>query len=226
MSETATAPPSARGYRSSADVRAPSISRRYQRARRAIDVVTALVTLPVAVIVAGIAAAVFQCTSPGPVLFRQRRGGYRGRELVILKLRTMDRSTSGDRVSDGAETLTSIDDPRVNSVARWLRRHHIDELPQLWHVITGEMAIIGPRPVPAGVVKRMSALTPDYARRLTVRPGLTGLAQVRMDYNDDVRGELQKLEYDLYYCDNMSPRLDFEIIVETVRAVVKGVGGR
>jgi lipopolysaccharide/colanic/teichoic acid biosynthesis glycosyltransferase len=201
------------------------MTNRYAWVRRVTDTLVVIVALPIALPLLVATIVAIQLSSPGPVLFRQRRGGYRNEEFTMVKLRTMPLE-SRCRLSDGTEALTAEDDARTTATARWIRRHRLDELPQLWHVLTGEMALIGPRPVPAGVSRRMNATDPQYARRTIVRPGLTGLAQVRLGYTDNMEGEKQKLEYDLTYIDGMSPALDLRIIAATVRTVVRGTGGR
>lgn len=203
----------------------------YLNVRRVVDVAAVLVAIPIVIPAIALTALVIRSVSPGPVFFRQRRPGFEGREFELIKLRTM--STNAHLPmravvvpSDGTEPMTSIEDERTTRVTRWVRRHRLDELPQLWHVLTGEMGLIGPRPVPAGIAASMAAIAPEYARRLMMRPGLTGLAQVRLGYTDDFEGEQRKLAYDLTYLDTVSPSLDLEILAATVRVVLCGTGGR
>src|SRR5687768_2140263 len=204
----------------------------YLKVRRVVDVAAVLVASPIVIPAIALTALVIRRVSPGPVFFRQRRPGYHGCEFELIKLRTMSSMSHADasnaRVerSDGNEELTTIEDARTTPITRWIRRHRLDELPQLWHVLTGEMGLIGPRPVPAGIAATMAAIAPDYARRLMVRPGLTGLAQVRLGYTDDIEGEQRKLAYDLTYLDTVSPILDLKILAATVRVVLHGTGGR
>jgi lipopolysaccharide/colanic/teichoic acid biosynthesis glycosyltransferase len=207
---------------------------RYRQARRVIDLLVALLALPLVLPLLGAVIVAIQFSSPGPVLFRQRRGGLDGMEFTMVKLRTMSRIARAEfepRVSravtsDGTEEPTRDGDARTTAVTRWVRRHRLDELPQLWHVLTGEMGLIGPRPTPAGQMYAIEKECPEYRERRAVRPGLTGLAQVRLGYTDELEGEYRKLQYDLRYIEGMSPALDLRILIATVRTVVEGTGGR
>lgn len=157
-------------------------------------------------------ALLVRTTSPGPALYVQERVGRRGRPFRMRKFRTM---TVG---SDAVTTRLHRDDPRITPVGRWLRRFSLDELPQLWHVLTGEMSLIGPRPALPRLVERLS---PEERRRLEMRPGLTGWAQVQG------RNELswaERVALDLWYVDHWSLRLDGEILLRTVGVVLRGAG--
>jgi lipopolysaccharide/colanic/teichoic acid biosynthesis glycosyltransferase len=146
-----------------------------------------------------------------PVLFRQRRPGLRGRPFLILKFRTMtpDRGTEGELLPD-RERLTPL--------GRWLRRWSLDELPELWNVLRGDMSLVGPRPLLMDYLERY---TPEQAQRHQVRPGITGWAQVR---GRNALNWEEKLRHDLWYVDNMSPAVDLKILAATVRTVVRGEG--
>jgi lipopolysaccharide/colanic/teichoic acid biosynthesis glycosyltransferase len=160
----------------------------------------------------------------GPVLFRQVRVGRRGREFVMLKFRTMvdgaaDRLSSVEHLNETDGALFKIrSDPRVTRGGRFLRRHSLDELPQLWNVFRGQMSIVGPRPpLPSEVAGYGTAAH----RRLLVKPGISGLWQV------SGRSELswdESIRLDLYYVENWSPALDAQILFRTVGAVVRGRG--
>jgi lipopolysaccharide/colanic/teichoic acid biosynthesis glycosyltransferase len=192
----------------------------YARAKRTIDVAGVLVSLPVLLPLGALVAALIKLDSPGPVLFRQPRMGYRGEVFTILKFRTMycDR-TGGGHFTDG-------DDPRVTRLGRWLRRCRIDELPQVVNVLKGEMSWIGPRPEALPLSDWYEKEIPFYCYRHIVRPGITGWAQVQQGYAARIKAVTHKLHYDFYYIKNFSPWLDLLIAAKTVRTVLSGFGAR
>ncbi len=155
-------------------------------------------------------------TSPGPVIYRQRRVGLGGREFTLWKLRTMSVDAEGDK-----EQLASRNDPRITKVGKFLRSLRLDELPQLWNVMRGSMSLVGPRPERPGFVSRFLDEVPGYATRFTISPGLTGLAQVNGDYHTNAEN---KLRYDLAYLANWSLWLDVAILLRTVRIVLTSRG--
>ena len=162
-------------------------------------------------------------TSPGPVIFRQARAGLNGDTFAVTEFRTMYLDAEG-RLSDLLEKnetdglLFKIeDDPRITPVGRWLRRFSLDELPQLWNVLRGDMSLVGPRPLPVDG----EAFSGNERRRLLVKPGMTGLGQVsgrsELSWDETVR-------LDLYYVDNWSPSLDILILFRTLKAVLRRDG--
>jgi len=180
--------------------------------RRVFDVLASALGLGVTSPVLGAAALAIKLEDGGPVLYRQRRVGQGGVEFELLKLRTMvvgaERQGAGWAVNEG--------DARITCVGRLLRRLSIDELPQLWNVLRGEMSIIGPRPTLAYQVERY---TPHQRRRLEVKPGLTGWAQV------NGRARLpwpERIELDVWYVEHRSPALDLKIMLRTPLALVSG----
>jgi lipopolysaccharide/colanic/teichoic acid biosynthesis glycosyltransferase len=180
--------------------------------RRLSDVVGAALGLVVCSPVLGAAAVAIKLEDRGPVLYRQRRVGRHGREFELLKLRTMvvgaERQGAGYAVDRG--------DPRITRVGRVLRRLSLDELPQLWNVVRGEMSLVGPRPTLAYQVERY---TPRQRRRLEVRPGITGWAQVHG------RASLpwdERIELDVWYVEHRSAWLDLKILARTPRALFSG----
>ena len=179
---------------------------------RAADVAVAGFGLLVTAPVIGIAAAAVKLSDGGPVLYRQERVGKDGVPFELLKLRTMVVGAE----SMGAGAAVDRDDPRITGVGELLRRTSIDELPQLWNVIRGEMSVIGPRPTLAYQVERY---TPHQRRRLEVRPGLTGWAQVhgraRLPWS-------KRIELDLWYVEHRSPALDLKILLRTPLALFGG----
>jgi exopolysaccharide biosynthesis polyprenyl glycosylphosphotransferase len=169
-------------------------------------------------IVAGLA---IKATSPGPILYNQQRVGMNGKVFTIHKFRSM---RADAEATTGAVWATPGRDPRVTRVGAFLRRSRIDELPQLWNVLRGDMSLVGPRPERPEFVSQLTEQIPFYGQRHAVRPGLTGWAQVRYAYGASVEDAMEKLQYDLYYIKNRSIALDVYIIVETLKTVVTRSG--
>jgi len=179
--------------------------------KRLLDVVVAL-GLGLAVVVGGAVAAVAILLESGrPVFYSQLRQGRGGRLFRLTKFRTMRR----DAEADGPQ-WSPENDPRITRVGRVLRRTHLDELPNLWAVLRGEMSMVGPRPERPEFIEALERELPLYRARLTVAPGLTGWAQVNTEYGDSVEGAATKLEYDLYYVRHRSLWFDLDILVRTV----------
>lgn len=155
-----------------------------------------------------------------PILFVQERTGRHGRAFRMFKFRSMHVSRKPD------STLTTEGDTRLTGVGRSLRKHRLDEIPQILNVLKGEMSIIGPRPEPRFLSSDLERHIPGYSRRRCVRPGLTGLAQIKQGYADGIEETALKLEFDLLYITNASLRLDLEIILGTVSTVLTGSGSR
>jgi lipopolysaccharide/colanic/teichoic acid biosynthesis glycosyltransferase len=179
---------------------------------RGLDVLGASLGLALASPALALGALAIKLEDRGPVLYRQRRVGQDGREFELLKLRTM--VVGADR--QGAGWAVNRGDPRITRVGRVLRRLSVDELPQLWNVVRGEMSLIGPRPTLAYQVEQY---TPRQRTRLDVRPGITGWAQIHG------RASLpweERIELDVWYVENRSPRLDLRIVLRTPRALLGG----
>ncbi len=185
--------------------------------KRLLDVVLGalLAVLSLPLLAAGILAV--RLTSPGAALYRQVRIGRDRRPFTLLKLRTMrlDAEASGD------EVLAQAEDPRRTAAGALLRKTRLDEIPQLWNVLQGDMSLVGPRPERPGFVERYLAEVPGYAERFSLVPGLTGLAQVNGDYHSSPQN---KLRYELAYMGNWSLGLDFSILVRTVKIVLTSRG--
>ncbi|WP_221252540.1 TIGR03013 family XrtA/PEP-CTERM system glycosyltransferase [Desulfuromonas versatilis] len=160
--------------------------------------------------------------SPGPALFKQVRVGERNRHFNVLKFRTM---CNDAEKHTGAKWATE-NDPRITRVGGFLRKSRLDEIPQLFNVLRGDMSFVGPRPERPEFVERLSEKIPYYAKRHYMKPGVTGWAQVCYPYGASDKDSLEKLRYDLYYIKNYSLMLDFLIILETVKVVLYGRGGR
>jgi lipopolysaccharide/colanic/teichoic acid biosynthesis glycosyltransferase len=179
---------------------------------RAVDVVLAGLGLAVAVPGLAVSAAAVKLADGGPVLYRQQRVGKDGTGFELLKLRTMVVGAE----SQGSGAAVDRGDPRITRVGRVLRRLSIDELPQLWNVIRGDMSVIGPRPTLAYQVERY---TPRQRRRLEIKPGLTGWAQIhgraRLPWDE-------RIELDVWYVEHRSPRVDLKILARTPSALFSG----
>lgn len=160
--------------------------------------------------------------SPGPVFYRQTRIGLLGAPYVMWKFRSMRR----DAEEAGAARWAGAEDPRVTGIGRWMRRWRVDELPQLYNVLKGDMSLVGPRPERPAFVQELRSLIPYYDLRHTIRPGITGWAQVRFRYGASVEDAEVKLQYDLYYLKHLSLAFDLRIILHTIRVVLQGAGAR
>jgi sugar transferase (PEP-CTERM system associated) len=188
--------------------------------KRGIDILLAVVGLIIAAPVMAIVAPLVRLTSPGPALYSQRRVGKDGVIFTIHKFRSMRVDAEA---GTGAVWATS-GDPRVTRFGRFLRRTRLDELPQLWNVLIGDMSVVGPRPERPEFVADLTSQIPFYGQRHVVRPGVTGWAQIRHHYAGSVEDTLQKLQYDLYYIKHMSPAFDLLVVIETVKTVLVRAG--
>ncbi|MCI0547897.1 MAG: TIGR03013 family PEP-CTERM/XrtA system glycosyltransferase [Candidatus Rokubacteria bacterium] len=189
---------------------------RTETIKRGIDVLLSLVGLILAAPAMALIALAITLESPGPVLFRQARLGKSGREFILKKFRSMRK----DAEKDTGPVWAQPGDPRVTRVGAFLRRTRLDELPQLLNVLAGDMSFIGPRPERPEFVHRLRNEIPFYMERLSVRPGVTGWAQVSYEYGASVEDALEKLQYDLYYIKNLSLFLDLLILVKTIQVVL------
>jgi sugar transferase (PEP-CTERM system associated) len=196
-------------------------SRLLSMSKRLLDVVTTVVGLIVALPVMAVIALAIRLTSRGPVLYHQRRVGQHGRIFVVHKFRSMRPDAEA---ATGPVWAVKEGDQRVTPLGSLLRRTRLDELPQLWNVLRGDMSFVGPRPERPEFVGELTRQIPFYGQRHIVRPGLTGWAQVRYTYGASVEDALQKLQYDLFYIKNMSIALDLFIIFATVKTVLLGRG--
>lgn len=161
-------------------------------------------------------------TSPGPVLFRQKRVGLVGKTFDCYKFRTMRVGAE----SETGPTWANQDDPRITPIGRFLRRSRLDEIPQLWNVLKGDMNLVGPRPERPEFMDWLNSEILHYDLRHTVRPGLTGWAQIRYRYGSSIEDTKEKLCYDLFYVKNMSPGLDLLVLFHTMKIVLLGRGAR
>lgn len=190
--------------------------------KRVISVVISLVALSVALPIMLLIALAIRLDSDGPILFRQERVGKDGKTFRLVKFRSM--CVDSDR--DGVSRPAQKDDDRFTRVGRWLRRGHLDELPQLFNILKGDMYFVGPRPFVPDQEKECVANIPFYHQRWRVKPGATGWAQINRGYCATIEENAEKLGYDLYYIKNMSIGLDLLIVFHTVKTMLLGRGSR
>lgn len=190
--------------------------------KRIFDVVSALVLIVVSAPIMVLAALVIKLDSRGPVFYRQERLGQDGRPFMVTKFRSM----GTDAEKDGRPRWATVHDDRVTRVGNIMRKTRIDELPQLFNVLKGDISMVGPRPERAYFVDQLTQQIPFFAVRHSVKPGVTGWAQVRYQYGATVEDSIEKLQFDLYYVKNHSLFLDLMILFETVAVVVTGKGAR
>ena len=184
----------------------------YDRIKRGMDVVAALVGIVLCTpLLLGCAAWVW-FVDGGPVLYYQWRVGRHGWLFRLFKLRTM----SCDAERDGRARFAKSGDPRILRGCQWIRRSHIDELPQLWNILAGQMSLVGPRPERPEMFERLKRAIPKLERRLIGKPGLTGLAQIRNGYTNDIAGARKKLAYDLRYLRRRSLITEFRLVLATI----------
>ena len=167
------------------------------------------------------AAIAIKLQDGGPIFYSQERIGLYGKPFTVYKFRTM----RTDAEKFGAQWATK-DDPRITKIGKFLRKTRIDELPQLLCVIRGDMSMVGPRPERAVFISKLREEIPFYISRLKMKPGLTGWAQVRHHYDTSTEDVKIKLQYDMYYYENMSLLLDFQILVRTIYVVLTGKGAQ
>ena len=196
--------------------------RRFQEFKRSFDCITASVGLLLALPLLAFLGLLIKIVSPGPVFFKQSRVGKDGALFTLYKLRTMQVN---------AETETGAvwareNDPRLIPFGKGIRKMHLDEVPQLWNVLKGEMSLIGPRPERPEFVSQLKEAIPDYEKRLAVKPGLTGLAQVWHKYDETLQDVRKKVKYDLLYIKKMCLWVDLRIFAKTFVVVLTGRGAR
>ena len=190
--------------------------------KRASDIVASLVLLLTFAPIMVVVACMVRLDSRGPILFRQQRVGLNGKPFDVLKFRSMRE----DAEADGRPRWATLEDDRVTRIGRVMRMTRIDELPQIFNVLKGEMSLVGPRPERPYFVEQLTEKVPYYAIRHSVKPGVTGWAQVRYHYGATVEDAQEKLQYDLYYVKHNSLLLDLTILLETIAVVLTGKGAR
>jgi sugar transferase (PEP-CTERM system associated) len=190
--------------------------------KRLASIVVSIIGLVLCLPVLPFVALAIKLTSPGRLLYHQKRVGRNDIIFYCHKFRTM----RADAEVDIGPTWTGDQDPRITSVGRFLRRTRLDEIPQLWNVLKGDMSLVGPRPERPEFIEWLKQEIPFYSLRHTVRPGITGWAQIRYKYGSSLEDAKEKLRYDLFYIKNMSPGLDLLILMQTTKTILLGRGAK
>ena len=188
--------------------------------KRMIDLAIALGTILLLMPFVAIIAILVKLNSKGKIIYRQIRVGQYGKHFVMYKFRTMQENAEAKT----GPVWASVNDERYTSIGKWLRKTRIDEFPQLFNVLKGDMSLVGPRPERPFFVEKLAKEIPLYQRRLRVKPGITGWAQVKWKYDEDLEDVKQKVKYDLFYIENMSLQQDINILFQTVRTALLGKG--
>jgi lipopolysaccharide/colanic/teichoic acid biosynthesis glycosyltransferase len=196
-------------------------ARAYEVAKRAADILLTALAAPLAIVLGVIIWVAVRMDSSGKAIFAQTRVGRDGKRFTLYKFRTMI-----DGADNGGARFAKIGDARLTRVGRVLRKVRIDELPQLWNVLKGDLSLVGPRPEQPEFVEEFARSIPFYEHRHLIRPGLTGWAQVNYGYADDEADTIEKLTYDLFYVKHMSPWLDLNIFGRSIWTVLSGFGAQ
>ena len=193
----------------------------YAPVKRIIDIFAVMITAPLWLLLGAIVWGIVKIDTPGKAIYAQPRVGRNGKTFTLYKFRTMvaDAEDEGPR-------FAKVDDPRITTTGRFLRKSRFDEIPQLWNVLRGDLTVVGPRPERPMFVERFEQVIPFYGSRTMVRPGVTGWAQVKYGYADDEADTVEKLTYDLYYIKHSSLWLDLQILGMSVWTVLSGFGAR
>ena len=193
--------------------------RGFETFKRVLDLAAAVLLGMLTALIFPLVALAIKLDDAGPILFRQKRVGKSGRLFDVIKFRTMVKDAEREGVQWSAEG-----DPRITAIGQVLRKTRIDELPQLWNVLKGEMTLVGPRPERPEFVKQLAETIPFYETRYLVKPGLTGWAQINFRYGSSVEDAKEKLQYELYYIKNRSVRLELSILIKTLATVLRFEG--
>jgi exopolysaccharide biosynthesis polyprenyl glycosylphosphotransferase len=187
--------------------------------KRAFDIVVSLTMLIVLSPIYLLIALLVYSSSKGPIFYKQERIGLHGVPFHIIKFRTMYQDAE-----EGTPQLSQDDDPRVTKVGKWLRKYRLDELPQFWNILRGDMSIVGPRPERRYFINQIEKEAPYYCMVYKIRPGLTSWGPIKIGYTDTLQKMIQRLNYDIVYMENMSLRLDIKIMFHTISVILNGKG--
>jgi exopolysaccharide biosynthesis polyprenyl glycosylphosphotransferase len=187
--------------------------------KRAFDIVVSLTMLIVLSPIYLVIALLVSSSSKGPIFYKQERIGLHGIPFHIIKFRTMYMDAE-----EGTPQLSQDDDPRVTKVGKWLRKYRLDELPQFWNILRGDMSIVGPRPERRYFINQIEKEAPYYCMVYKIRPGLTSWGPIKIGYTDTLQKMIQRLNYDIVYMENMSLRLDIKIMFHTISVILNGKG--
>lgn len=202
------------------DLSSPQTSEFSKNMKRSIDVAVALTGLLALSPLYGILSVAVKLSGPGKIIYRQQRIGLHRKPFHILKFRSMVE----DAEKDGVPLLSSDTDKRITGVGKWMRKYRLDELPQLWNVLKGDMSLVGPRPEREYFIDKIIKKAPWYTLVLQVRPGITSWGMVKYGYATSVEQMIERNRFDLIYLANMSVALDFKILIHTVKTVSSGEG--
>ncbi|PMK74316.1 hypothetical protein BCT94_10305 [Vibrio breoganii] len=197
-----------------------SNSRIYQKVKRSVDIALILIFSPLLMVISSVVAVAIKLNNPRePIFFKQERCGVQGLKFQMYKFRTMHSTEEST-----ANFATNLDH-RIDSLGAFVRKARLDELPQFWNVLRGDMAIIGPRPEQPYFAKQFQSQIPLYGYRHSVKPGITGWAQIEQGYTDSTDGTKEKVAFDLYYIKNLSAQLDIYIVLKTIKIMLlrKGI---
>lgn len=192
----------------------------YERIKISLDWMLVITTIPIWLPIIILTAILVKLESPGPAFYTQTRIGQGNKPFTIYKIRSM----RFDRTAP--ERFAGENDPRITKIGRIIRKLRIDELPQFWNILKGDMSLIGPRPEQPSFVEEFDKKIPFYSYRHVVKPGITGWAQVRQGYTSNSDETQIKIEYDFYYIKNCSLSFDFYIVILTIRTMLTGFGAR
>jgi exopolysaccharide biosynthesis polyprenyl glycosylphosphotransferase len=188
--------------------------------RRVLDIICGLIISAIFVVVFPFVAIAIKLDSPGSIFYKQERVGLNGNKFTIYKLRSMVQNAE----RNGQAQWAVKGDSRITKVGNFIRKTRLDELPQVINVLKGEMSMVGPRPERQQFMEKLETQVPNFSKRLAVKPGLTGWAQVNYGYGSTVEDAKIKLNYDLYYCQHQSLALNFQILLRTFAVVLKMQG--
>jgi len=191
-------------------------------AKRVIDVLVSFLGLILSAPIGLLTAVAIRLESPGPIFYRQERVGQNEKRFILYKFRSM----AHDAEANVGPVWATEDDPRATHVGAIIRKLRIDEIPQMINVLKGEMSFVGPRPERQFFVEQLKQNIPYYDLRHSVKPGITGWAQISYRYGDSEHDAVEKLQYDLYYIKHMSPVFDLQIIFESFKVILLGSGAR